>query len=67
MTCKDLQIEMLTAALRDCGDGICDYCVGCQALGRDSHDGEGCIDLDGDDRAKFFVFDFNVKSSEFGR
>ena len=49
-----LKIEALTAALRECGDGVCDYCVGCQALGRKSY--EDCID--NDDKAKYFVFDF---------
>ena len=56
-----MQIKVLTAALQNCGDGICDYCVGCQALGKESY--EDC--LYSENRAKDFVLDFERVAKEF--
>ena len=47
---KDMIIKKLTDALR-MSDGVCDYCVGCQALGKNSYD--DC--LENENRAKDFV------------
>jgi hypothetical protein len=52
-------IKALTAALRN-SDVVCEYCVGCQALGRASY--EDCLA----DRAKDFVFDTERVAKDFG-
>ena len=66
MSNKDLQIKSLTMALRDI-DGLCDYCVGCQALGLGHSDDFSENDcLQSDSRGYDFVFDFIRVAREQG-
>ena len=63
---KNLQIKALTMALRNT-DGLCEWCVGCHALGLNHSDNFAENDcLQSENRGYDFVFDTERIAEDFG-
>ena len=68
MNIKDLQIEVLTTALK-LSDGLCEWCVGCRARGKPQPPFDALSETDcltGDDRGYNFVLATETLAREFG-